>query len=53
VWQRYGLTLRIHRLLWLKQKTAGRGGVLPERQIRLSQFHRRRTVDPEQHVEAP
>jgi hypothetical protein len=27
--------------------------VLTERQIRLLQLHRRRTVDPEQHVEAP
>ena len=53
VWQRHGLTLRIHRLLWLEQKTAERGGVLTERQIRLLQLHRRRTVDPEQHVEAP
>jgi len=53
VWQRHGLTLRIHRLLWLEQKTAERGGVLTERQIRLLQLHRRRTVDPEQQVEAP
>ena len=38
-WQRHGLTLRIHRVLWLEQKTAGRGGVLTERQIRLLQLH--------------
>lgn len=53
VWQRHGLTLRIHRLLWLEQKTAARGGVLTERQLRLLQQHRGRTQDPEQHVEAP
>lgn len=53
VWQRHGLTLRIHRLLWLEQKTAAQGGILTERQIRLLQKHRGRTADPEQHVEAP
>jgi transposase InsO family protein len=53
VWQRHGLTLRIHRLLWLEQKTAANGGILTERQIRLLQKHRGRTADPEQHVEAP
>ncbi len=53
VWQRHGLTLRIHRLLWLEQKTAAQGGILTERQIRLLQKHRGRTTDPEQHVEAP
>jgi len=53
VWQRHGLTLRIHRLLWLEQKTAAQGGILTERQIRLLQKHRGRTGDPEQHVEAP
>jgi transposase InsO family protein len=53
VWQRHGLTLRIHRLLWLEQKTAAQGGILTERQIRLLQKHRGRTSDPEQHVEAP
>jgi transposase InsO family protein len=51
--QRHGLTLRIHRLLWLEQKTAAQGGILTERQIRLLQKHRGRTTDPEQHVEAP
>lgn len=53
VWQRHGLTLRIQRLLWLEQKTAAQGGVLTERQIRLLRLHRGRTVDPQQHVEAP
>lgn len=53
VWQRHGLALRIQRLLWLEQKTAASGGVLTERQIRLLRLHRGRTVDPEQHVEAP
>jgi transposase InsO family protein len=53
VWQRHGLTLRIHRLLWLEQKTAAQGGILTERQIRLLQKHRGRSADPEQHVEAP
>ena len=53
VWQRHGLTLRIHRLLWLEQKTAAQGGILTERQIRLLQKYRGRTADPEQHVEAP
>lgn len=31
VWQRHGLTLRIHRPLWLEQETAGQGGILTER----------------------
>jgi len=53
VWQRHGLTLRIHRLLWLEQKTAAQGGILTERQIRLLQKYRGRTADPEQHVQAP
>ena len=53
VWQRHGLTLRIQRLLWLEQKTAASGGVLSEAMIRLLRKHRGRTVDPEQHVEAP
>jgi transposase len=53
VWQRHGLTLRIHRLLWLEQKTTAQGGILTERQLRLLQKHRGRTADPEQHVEAP
>jgi len=53
VWQRHGLTLRIQRLLWLEQKTAAAGGVLTEAMIRLLRKHRGRTVDPEQHVEAP
>jgi transposase len=53
VWQRHGLTLRIQRLLWLEQKTAAAGGVLSEAMIRLLRKHRGRTVDPEQHVEAP
>jgi len=53
VWQRHGLTLRIHRLLWLEQKTAAQGGIITERQIRLLQKHRGRIADPEQHVQAP
>ena len=53
VWQRHGLTLRIHRLLWLEQRTAAQGGILTERQLRLLHKHRGRTADPEQHVEAP
>ena len=53
VWMRHGLTLRIQRLLWLEQKTAVAGGVLSEAMIRLLRKHRGRTVDPEQHVEAP
>lgn len=52
-WQRHGLTLRIQRLLWLEQKTAARGGVLTESQLRLLQKHRGRLRDPEQHVDAP
>jgi len=39
VWQCHRLTLRIQRLLCLEQKTAGRGGVRMERQIRLLQLH--------------
>jgi len=53
VWQRHGLTLRFQRLLWLEQKTAARGGVLTEQQLRLLQRHRGRLVDPQQHIEAP
>lgn len=53
VWQRQGLTLRYQRLLWLEQKTAARGGVLTERQIRLLQRWRGRQVDPERHIDAP
>jgi len=53
VWQRHGLTLRYHRLLWLEQKTAPRGGVLTESQLRLLRRHRGKLTDPEQHVEAP
>jgi transposase len=52
VWLRHGLSLKFQRLLWLEQKTAARGGVLTERQLRLIQKHRTRTVDPEQHVES-
>jgi transposase len=46
VWLRYGLMLRIHRLLWLEQKTAAAGGVLTEHQIRLIQQHRRARWTP-------
>lgn len=53
VWQRHGLSLRIDRLLWLEKKSAAAGGILTESQIRLLQKHRGRTIDPEQHVEAP
>jgi transposase len=53
VWQRHGLTLRYQRLLWLEQKTAARGGVLTESQLRLLRRYRGRLTDPEQHVEAP
>jgi transposase InsO family protein len=52
-WQRHGLTLRYQRLLWLEQKTAARGGVLTEAQLRLLRRHRGKLTDPEQHVEAP
>jgi len=52
-WQRHGLTLRYQRLLWLEQKTAARGGVLTESQLRLLRRHRGKLTDPEQHVEAP
>ena len=53
VWQRHGLTLRCQRLLWLEQKTAARGRVLTESQLRLLRRHRGKLTDPEQHVEAP
>jgi transposase InsO family protein len=53
VWQRHGLTLRYQRLLWLEQKTAARGGILTESQLRLLRRARGRLTDPEQHVEAP
>ncbi len=53
VWQRHGLTLRYQHLLWLEQKTAARGGILTESQLRLLRRARGRLTDPEQHVEAP
>lgn len=53
VWQRNGLVLRIDRLLWVEKKAADGGPVLTERHIRLLQKHRGRTIDPEQHVNAP
>jgi transposase InsO family protein len=53
VWQRHGLALRYQRLLWLEQKTAARGGILTESQLRLLRRCRGRLTDPEQHVEAP
>jgi transposase InsO family protein len=53
VWQRHGLLLRYQRLLWLEQKTAARGGVLTESQLRLLRRHRGKLPDPEQQVEAP
>jgi len=49
VWQRHGLTLRYQRLLWLEQKTAARGGVLTESQLRLLRRYRGKLTD----VEAP
>ena len=52
VWARHGLTLKLHRLLWLEQKTAASGGVLTESQMRLLRRHRGRIQDPEQHVES-
>jgi hypothetical protein len=53
VWARHGLTLRYQRLLWLEQKTAERGGVLTEAQMRLLRRWRGKVSDPEQHIEAP
>mgnify|MGYP001620049582 CR=1 FL=1 len=53
VWQRHGLTLRYQRLLWLERKTAERGGVRTEAQMRLLRRARGRLVDPEQHIAAP
>lgn len=53
VWQRHGLSLRIDRLLCLEKKTSAAGGVPTESQIRLLRKHRGRTLDPEQHIEAP
>jgi len=53
VWQRHGLVVRYQRLLWLEGKTAERGGVLTESQMRLLRKARGRLVDPEQHIEAP
>ena len=53
VWQRHGLLVRYQRLLWLERKTAERGGVLTEAQMRLLRKARGRLVDPEQHIEAP
>ena len=51
-----GLTLRYQRLLWLEQKTAARGGVLTESQLRLLRRYRGRLSDPEsvsRRMEAP
>lgn len=54
VWQRHGLTLRLDRLLWLEKKETANGSpLLTEQHIRLLRQHRGRTLDPEQHVEAP
>lgn len=54
VWARQGLTLRMDRLLWLEKKSAAAGSpLLTEQHIRLLRQHRGRTLDPEQHVEAP
>src|SRR5579883_1128370 len=53
VWQRHGLVVRYQRLLWLERKTAERGGVLTEAQMRLLRKARGRLADPEQHIEAP
>jgi transposase len=53
VWLRQGLTLRYQRLLWLEQKTAARGGVLTESQLKLLRKWRGKTVDPEAHIESP
>src|SRR5579883_2107999 len=41
------------RLLWLERKTAERGVVLTEAQMRLLRKARGRLADPEQHIEAP
>jgi transposase len=53
VWQRHGLTLKYQRLLWLEQKTAARGGVLTESQLRLLRKWRGKTTDPEAHIDSP
>ncbi len=53
VWGRHGLVVRYQRLLWLERKTAERGGVLTEAQLRLLRKAHGRLVDPEQHLEAP
>jgi len=45
--------VRYQRLLWLERKTAERGGVLTEAQMRLLRKARGRLTDPEQHIEAP
>ncbi|HZQ21897.1 MAG TPA: helix-turn-helix domain-containing protein [Terriglobales bacterium] len=50
VWQRHGLVVRYQRLLWLERKTAERGGVLTEAQMRLLRKAHGRLVDPEQHT---
>jgi len=53
VWARHGLTLRYQQLLWLEQKTAERGGVLTEAQMRLLRRWRGKVTDPDQHIQAP
>ena len=53
VWARHGLVVRYQRLLWLERKTAERGGVLTEAQMRLLRKARGRLVDPAQHLAAP
>jgi transposase len=53
VWQRHGLTLKYHRLLWLEQKTAAEGGVLTEAQLKLLRRWQGRDIDPERHIESP
>lgn len=53
VWSREGLVKRFDRLLWLERRVAETGGPLTEQVLKLLTKHRRETLDPQQHLEAP
>jgi hypothetical protein len=53
VWSREGLVKRFDRLLWLERRVAENGGPLTEQVLKLLAKHRRETLDPQQHLQAP
>jgi transposase InsO family protein len=52
VWERYGITRRMQRLLWMEKRGLESGRVLTEELKRLLARYKRKTEDPEQHVES-